>query len=144
MKSGHKVQGVDLAGIAGMPRMLTLLQHMHATVEKELADPTTKDLPRTALDLKVYETMKETVVKIEALVLAAGKSMKKAKTEEERSRTQVAVQMAIKELTDNMKAKFKGFQKEAADLKESLIQKNAKISSSDTQEAAVPTAAPAK
>ena len=103
--------------------------------------------------------MKETVVKIEAVVLAAGKSMKVAKSEDEKARTQVlphhqqsiffpvfsccrisskhhrtqrkelnsnpgkarynctaaerfsfrevAVSMAIKELTDNMKAKFK-------------------------------------
>lgn len=130
LKPARKILGTD-AQIAAMPKMLALLQRMHATVTRELADPKTKDLPQTKLDLKVYDTMKETVVKIEAVVLAAGKSMKVAKSEDEKARTQVAVSMAIKELTDNMKAKFKGYRQEAEDLKDSLLETKASATSSE-------------
>ena len=99
----------------------------------------TKDLPQTKLDLKVYETMKETVVKIEAVQFAAAKSMKAAKSEDEKIRTQVAVKMAIKELTDNMKAKFKGYRQESEDLN-SLIQTKASTTTSEKQQATQPSA----
>lgn len=112
-----------------MPRMVKLLQLLKAKVDRELADPATKDLPQTHLDLKVFSTMKETVVKLEALAAGAENLSKKAKTEDEKIKLKVAIKMMTKELTDNMKNKFLGFQREAADLA-SLIQEKGKPGSS--------------
>ena len=50
-----------------------------------------------------------------------------------------AVKMAIKELTDNMKAKFKGYRQESEDLN-SLIQTKASTTTSEKQQATQPSA----
>lgn len=104
-------------------KLHTLLAKMTAKVNAELADPARKDDPLVAIDVKMLDTMKKAVKKSEALILVGAIAMKKAKSDEERTKIKASVKGAMSKVMGQLKTDIQTLKEEAVAVGTAQMQK---------------------
>merc|ERR1719440_458817 len=104
----HPSPAKDVSG-----KLELVLQKMQAKVDAELADPARKDDPLVAIDVKMLDKIKKSVKKSEALMMVGAIAMKKAKTDEERTKIKDSVKGAMQKVMVQMKQDMDSLKQEA-------------------------------
>jgi hypothetical protein len=130
------------AGKEMTSKLHLVLQKMQAKVDAELADPARKGDPLVAIDVKMLDKMKKSVKKSEALMMVGAVAMKKAKTEEERTKIKTSVKGAMQKVMVQMKEDMDSLKQEAVVVLKAKMEKEeaeaAKAKADDVPDAILP------